>query len=103
MTSPAIRFTGITKRFPGAVALVSIGCGADQNPDSGVTGDKVETAKVQGRQVAEEVKRAAARHQNRGNVAFCDGHVEALTFKRLFLDRDDGSLRRWNRDNEPHR
>lgn len=53
--------------------------------------------------VAEEVKRAAARHQNRGNVAFCDGHVEALTFKRLFLDRDDGSLRRWNRDNEPHR
>jgi len=53
--------------------------------------------------VAEEVKRAAARHQNRGNVAFCDGHVEALTFRRLFLDRDDASLRRWNRDNEPHR
>lgn len=47
----------IRGRFPGAVALVSIGCGADQNPDSGVTGDKVETAQVQGRQIAEEVKR----------------------------------------------
>ena len=29
---------------PGAVALISIGCGADQNPNSGVTGDKVEMA-----------------------------------------------------------
>jgi putative membrane-bound dehydrogenase-like protein len=47
----------VRDRFPGAVALVSIGCGADQNPDSGVTGDKVETAQVQGRQVADEVKR----------------------------------------------
>jgi putative membrane-bound dehydrogenase-like protein len=47
----------IRDRFPGAVGLVSIGCGADQNPDSGVTGDKVETAQVQGRQIAEEVKR----------------------------------------------
>ena len=49
------------------------------------------------------VKRAAARHENHGNVAFCDSHVEALKFRTLFLDHDDGSLRRWNRDNEPHR
>jgi putative membrane-bound dehydrogenase-like protein len=41
----------------GAIALVSIGCGADQNPNSGVTGDKVEVATVQGREVAAEVKR----------------------------------------------
>jgi hypothetical protein len=34
---------------------------------------------------------------------FADGHVEALTFKRLFLDRDDESLRQWNIDHEPHR
>jgi putative membrane-bound dehydrogenase-like protein len=47
----------IKNQFPGAVALVSIGCGADQNPDSGVTGDKVEVAQVQGRQVGDEVKR----------------------------------------------
>jgi len=43
--------------FPGAVALVSIGCGADSNPDSGVTGDKVEIASRQGAQIAREVKR----------------------------------------------
>jgi putative membrane-bound dehydrogenase-like protein len=45
------------ERFPGAIAMVSIGCGADQNPDSGVTGSKIDIAKLQGRQIAEEVKR----------------------------------------------
>ena len=44
----------IRERFPGAVGLVSIGCGADQNPNSR---DKVETAQVQGRQIGDEVKR----------------------------------------------
>jgi prepilin-type N-terminal cleavage/methylation domain-containing protein/prepilin-type processing-associated H-X9-DG protein len=53
--------------------------------------------------LSDHVKRASARHRNQGNVAFCDGHVEAVKFKRLFFDRDDASLRRWNRDNEPHR
>jgi putative membrane-bound dehydrogenase-like protein len=43
--------------FPDAVALVSVGCGADQNPNSGVTGGKVDVAVAQGRQVAAEVKR----------------------------------------------
>lgn len=42
---------------PGTIALVSIGCGADANPNSGVTGDKVEIAARQGRQIADEVKR----------------------------------------------
>jgi putative membrane-bound dehydrogenase-like protein len=42
---------------PGAVALISIGCGADQNPNSGVAGDKVELAVAQGRELAAEVKR----------------------------------------------
>ncbi len=49
----------IEGQFPGAVGLVSIGCGADQNPDSGVTGDNVEIADVQGRSVAAEVARLA--------------------------------------------
>ena len=35
----------IQDALPGAVALVSVGCGADQNPNSGVTGDKVEVAR----------------------------------------------------------
>lgn len=43
--------------FPGAVALVSIGCGADSNPNSGVTGDKLDVASLQGRAIAQEVKR----------------------------------------------
>lgn len=50
----------IQNQFPGATALVAIGCGADQNPDSGVTGDKVEMAQVQGRQIADAVKRLVA-------------------------------------------
>jgi putative membrane-bound dehydrogenase-like protein len=45
--------------FPGAVALVSVGCGGDSNPSSGVTGDKVEVAQRQGSEVAAEVKRLA--------------------------------------------
>ncbi|HEY7311629.1 MAG TPA: PVC-type heme-binding CxxCH protein [Gemmataceae bacterium] len=45
--------------FPGAVALVSVGCGADSNPSSGVTGDKTEIASRQGAEIAREVKRLA--------------------------------------------
>jgi putative membrane-bound dehydrogenase-like protein len=47
----------IETEFPGAVALISVGCGADQNPISGVTGDKVDVATAQGREFAAEVKR----------------------------------------------
>ncbi|MHC4143360.1 MAG: neutral/alkaline non-lysosomal ceramidase N-terminal domain-containing protein [Planctomycetota bacterium] len=47
----------IEKQWPGAVSLISIGCGADINPSSGVTGDKVEVAAEQGQQIAAEVKR----------------------------------------------
>lgn len=47
----------IERKFPGAVALVSIGAGSDSNPDSGVTGDKVEVATSQGAQIADEVER----------------------------------------------
>ena len=43
--------------FPGAVGLVAIGGGADQNPTSGVTGDKLDVAAGQGRAVAAEVRR----------------------------------------------
>jgi putative membrane-bound dehydrogenase-like protein len=42
---------------PGAVALVSIGCGADANPSSGVTGDKTDVARLQGTEIAKEVRR----------------------------------------------
>jgi len=44
-----------------------------------------------------------ARHQDRANVAFCDGHVETVTLKSLFDDTSDQALSRWNRDHLPHR
>lgn len=43
------------------------------------------------------------RHQRRANVAFADGHVEALSFFTLFEDTNDEALRLWNRDHLPHR
>jgi len=42
---------------PGAAALVSIGCGADANPSSGIVGDQSEIASRQGMEIAKEVKR----------------------------------------------
>jgi putative membrane-bound dehydrogenase-like protein len=48
---------GIEDSLPGVVAMAAIGGGADQNPNSGVTGDKVDVAKGQGREIAAEVKR----------------------------------------------
>ncbi|MCI0638361.1 MAG: neutral/alkaline non-lysosomal ceramidase N-terminal domain-containing protein [Gemmataceae bacterium] len=47
----------IEDAYPGALALVSIGCGADSNPGSGVKGDKAEFAALQGREIAVEVQR----------------------------------------------
>ncbi len=47
----------VQRDFPKAIAMVSIGCGADQNPSSGVTGDKSDIALQQGAEIAAEVKR----------------------------------------------
>ncbi|MFV1965731.1 MAG: neutral/alkaline non-lysosomal ceramidase N-terminal domain-containing protein [Pirellulaceae bacterium] len=47
----------IERTTPRATALVSIGCGSDSNPSSGVTGDKVEMAELQGAEIATEVAR----------------------------------------------
>ena len=47
----------IERNHPGAVALISVGCGADSNPNSGVTRDKAEIAEQQGVEVAAEVDR----------------------------------------------
>ena len=47
----------LERLFPGAVGLVSVGCGADSNPSSGVTGDKAEVASAQGLEIAEAALR----------------------------------------------
>jgi hypothetical protein len=33
----------------------------------------------------------------------CDGHVEAVKLSALFSETADEALRRWNKDNLPHR
>ena len=43
------------------------------------------------------------RHGGRWNTLFCDGHVESLKTAELFDPRKDEILRRWNKDNLPHR
>src|SRR5262249_18750339 len=47
----------IEDEHPGAIALVSIGCGADANPSSGVSKDRADIAARQGAEIAGEVKR----------------------------------------------
>lgn len=47
----------IEEENAGIIALASVGCGADSNPNSGVTGDKVEVCRAQGQEIATEVKR----------------------------------------------
>jgi len=43
------------------------------------------------------------RHDGQFNVMFCDGHVEGAGTANLFDVRRDEVLRRWNKDNMPHR
>lgn len=50
----------VEKDHPGTMVLTSVGCGADSNPDSGVTGDKRDVAAAQGAQVAAEIDRLLA-------------------------------------------
>ncbi len=51
---------GIEDDHPGVTALVSIGCGADINPDSRATRDDTAAASRQGQQIAAEVRRLLA-------------------------------------------
>jgi putative membrane-bound dehydrogenase-like protein len=50
----------LESEFPGATALVSIGCGADSNPDSGVTNGDVRAAARQGNAIRDEIKKLLA-------------------------------------------
>ncbi len=45
----------IERRFPGAMAMVAIGCGADSNPNSGVTGDRGDIAALQGAEISDAI------------------------------------------------
>ncbi len=47
----------IESRFPGSIALVSIGCAGDQNPNSKTASDRIDIANEQGLLIANEVSR----------------------------------------------
>ena len=47
--------------------------------------------------------RAKRRHGGSANIAFADGHTEAVPLQTLFADESDAALSRWNRDHQPHR
>lgn len=69
----------IEHKHPGAIALVSIGCGSDSNPSSGVTGDNIAAAAEQGGEIATEVDRLLA-----GPLRPITGLVQA-TLQRIAL------------------
>ena len=73
----------LERLFPGAVGLVSVGCGADSNPSSGVTGDKAEVAAAQGLEIAE-----AAQKVSRNALRPVTGPVR-VHYERLSLPFDD--------------
>ncbi len=47
------------------------------------------------------IRATLRRHNGRYNIAFCDGHAEAIQRTKLFQETEVG-LKRWNNDNEPH-
>ena len=48
----------IERSFPGILAMVAIGCGADANPSSAVTGDRFDEAQKQGLEIADAIRAA---------------------------------------------
>ena len=47
----------IEKRYPGVIAMTSVGCAGDQNPSGGVMNDRFDVAEQQGEEIAAEVER----------------------------------------------
>lgn len=69
----------IEKEHQGVTAMVSIGGGADQNPNSGVRGADVSTASAQGKEILDEVNRLLG-----GALKPVDGHIHSR-FDRIDL------------------
>ena len=72
----------VEDQFPGAIALASVGCGADSNPSSGVTGDNVVVCAQQGQQIADEVRRLIKGRMTPLHTA------PAIRYSRVELDLD---------------
>jgi hypothetical protein len=61
----------LERQFPGCVAIVSIGCGSDSNPEPRGNGSDTELASDQGMQIAREVQRLSEQPTRplRGTIA----------------------------------
>ena len=68
------------RAHPGIVAMVSIGCGSDSNPDSGVTGANEAIVTEQGGAIAAEVERLL-----KGKTRRVEGRLQAR-FDRIELE-----------------
>jgi prepilin-type N-terminal cleavage/methylation domain-containing protein/prepilin-type processing-associated H-X9-DG protein len=53
--------------------------------------------------LAKTTSHAYSRHRGALNVTFCDGHLESVKVNTLYFDTSDAALKRWNKDNQPHR
>lgn len=69
----------IEQAIPGTTAMISIGCGADSNPDSGVTQGNIAAAQRQGEMIRDEVQRLLA-----GRLAPVQGTVD-VRYQRIEL------------------
>jgi prepilin-type processing-associated H-X9-DG protein len=49
------------------------------------------------------IKAMLQRHGGSWNMVYCDGHVEHGGVRTFFDWSSDEVVRRWNRDNQPHR
>lgn len=87
--------------------MIAIGDDAMNGPNNSVAASDIGFIRADnlswGSDFSASIFRAQKRHRGRANIVFCDGHVDIFTLKALFLDRTDEALRRWNKDNEPHR
>jgi prepilin-type processing-associated H-X9-DG protein/prepilin-type N-terminal cleavage/methylation domain-containing protein len=82
----------------GGPSVIGDGQSFGRSSDRGVTANE-----FPGYSFSESTARAHARHQDKGNVVFCDGHAESPTLQSLFADTSDAALGRWNRDHLPHK
>ena len=68
-----------------------------------LTGFSIFITAIDGMTEYERAGNALSRHSGKGNVVFCDGHVESPKLNYLFEDTTDEALSRWNRDHKAHR
>jgi len=72
----------IQDEHPGAIAMVAIGCGGDQNPKFRVTGDRADLAAKHGAEIAQEVRRLLS-----GKLRPLDGKL-TVAYRRIDLPFD---------------